>query len=214
MTFTGFDTEGIRWLQQLKENNSREWYQAHKVTYRSALEEPARHLLAFIEGKAPGYAGKIFRLQRDLRFSKDKTPYNCHLRIAWSAANRASLYFSLEPDKLILGSGLLAFDPVQLARFRHRMMSDPDSLKFILSPLLADGYRLSEPELKTTPARLLGERDAGPYLRHKSLCLWREQPIPAVLHTDQAAEWCWQQWRVSTGFRDWLNATWETQSAI
>ncbi|MBT9586266.1 DUF2461 domain-containing protein [bacterium] len=212
--FSGFAPEGVSWLRELQENNSRDWYQTHKETYRIGLDEPGRQLLNFVEGKLAGYAGKLFRLHRDLRFSQDKRPYHCHLRIAWSSTNRASLFFSLEPDKLILGSGGLVFDASQLAGFRRRVIAEPDSLSTLLAPYRNSGYHLSPPELKRAPAGLSGEGAASQWLRHKSLCLWREVPIPPVLYTAQAGDWCWEQWRAMAPFRGWLDLAWEAPDAL
>ena len=92
MTFQGFPKEGLKFLANLKRNNKREWFTKHKPLYQETVEAPAKafafemeELLATLT-KRP-MSGKVFRIYRDVRFSKDKTPYNTHIHMSFFCAD-------------------------------------------------------------------------------------------------------------------------------
>ncbi|MEQ9315363.1 MAG: DUF2461 family protein, partial [Henriciella sp.] len=82
-------TDLTRFLKTLAANNDRDWFNAHKAERDAAFTRPAAAFADAMAGEfkrltGHDYSHKIFRLPRDVRFSKDKTPYNTHLRIAWA----------------------------------------------------------------------------------------------------------------------------------
>src|SRR4051794_41802538 len=93
--FPGFPPAAQAFLAGLREHNDRDWFNAHKATYESAVKGPAEALLAYLEPELAALtggpvSGKIFRIHRDVRFSKDKRPYNAHLHIAFPARGGGS----------------------------------------------------------------------------------------------------------------------------
>jgi uncharacterized protein (TIGR02453 family) len=85
--FPGFPQAGLDFLDQLKRNNNRDWFNAHKQEYQKTVQQPALDLVAALGARLQEIssdlifdtrsngAGSLFRIQRDIRFSKDKTPY-------------------------------------------------------------------------------------------------------------------------------------------
>ncbi len=183
--FDGFPAGGIIFLQELLENNSRPWFAQNRARYKEALEAPAKLFLNEMEQElmrcfGGAFTGKIFRLHRDLRFSKDKTPYNSHLRMAFFPDGHAragqGFYFSLEPEGFVLGGGAMGFSPSGLERFRHQLLDQTQgpAIDSLVSGLVQNGYRLEPSELKRVPAGFDKDHPRAALLRRKSLTLWRD----------------------------------------
>jgi len=126
--------EGIRFLSQLKKNNDREWFQARKQTYEEMLREPMERVVDSINAKlasfAPDYVTEprkaIFRIYRDTRFSKDKTPYKTHLGAIFPKRGMAKLaggsfYFHVAPEGVVVAGGVYFADPKTLLQLRNHL---------------------------------------------------------------------------------------------
>ncbi|WP_282610247.1 DUF2461 domain-containing protein [Pelagibius sp. Alg239-R121] len=183
--FPGFPAAGIKFLQDLTANNNRPWFEQNRALYKKELEAPAKAFAAAMERELAqrfgvDFKGKIFRLHRDLRFSKDKTPYNTHLRMAFfpfdAAQDGQGFYFSLEPECLILGGGAMGFSKSGLETFRQAVVDDAQghSVEAMLVGLVEGGFRLEAPELKRVPAGFDKAHPREALLRRKSLTLWRD----------------------------------------
>jgi uncharacterized protein (TIGR02453 family) len=87
-SFSGFPKAGIKFLKDLEKNNSRDWFSDNKKLYEEVLKAPAEIFLTELQQALEKKLGgevvpKLFRIHRDVRFSKDKTPYNAHVRMAF-----------------------------------------------------------------------------------------------------------------------------------
>ena len=192
---TLFPPECIAFLRMLAKNNTREWFTAHKKTFEVHVKKPAALLGEVIalgleaRLKAP-MTCKVFRIHRDVRFSKDKTPFNCHVRMAFwpGGAGKAravpapAFYLSIEPEELICGAGAVAFPPDMLGAFR-RHIEDAEAaadLTALMHKLTSTGHRIDEPELKRTPSGFANASDeTADLLRRKSLSAWKHIPHSA-----------------------------------
>lgn len=165
--------EARAFLTELAANNSRDWFTLHKARYDAGLKTPALILLDQIATHlGPGTATKLFRPQRDVRFSKDKTPYNTHLHLLWTAPDGAQYFFGLSSNYVTSGGGRMGFDAAALARYRDRLPALGPALQAEIDALTAQGARLSEPELKR-PAPPISPGDPLADLAcRKSLSLW------------------------------------------
>jgi uncharacterized protein (TIGR02453 family) len=186
--FAGLPPEAMTFLGDLRANNRRDCFEEHRQVYERAVRAPAEALaqrladgLSMEGGEA--FAPKIFRLHRDVRFSKDKSPYNAHLHIAWfpsppSAAKGefSGYYFGLEPDRLQLGAGVFEVGGAALDRFRAAIdeAERGSRLEATLDDLAAAGFRFEGPTLKRTPAPYASDHPRAAWLRHKGLSAWRE----------------------------------------
>jgi uncharacterized protein (TIGR02453 family) len=152
----------FKFLRELSEHNERDWFNANKDRYERELKEPA---LAFIEDvgyRLPDVAPhlvadkrSLFRIYRDTRFAKDKTPYKTHVGIyfrhARSAdADTAGLYLHLEPGHVFLGAGIWHPGSPALKRIRDAVVARPDAWRDALAAVgpewtLADGETLKRP---------------------------------------------------------------------
>ena len=179
--FQGFPG-AMAFLEGLKANNDRAWFNLHKEAYERDLKTPADAFAATLSPELAELAGqpvsaKVFRVHRDVRFSRDKTPYNTHLHIGFTPVQpaaeprRGGYYFGLEPGKLTVGVGVFGFEPSELERYRRAAINDGAELARILAAL---GTRVDEPELKRVPAPFAADHPHAQALRRKSLTAWRD----------------------------------------
>jgi uncharacterized protein (TIGR02453 family) len=184
VAFTGWPVEGVEFYETLEGDNSRTWWLANKATYDSCVKAPMDELLAEL---APAFGeGRIFRPNRDTRFSKDKTPYklNC-------AAVLPGGYISFSADGLFVGCGLYRPDGAQLQRFREAVADDRTGpeLEAILAALREGGASVGTHEmLKTAPKGFDKDHPRIELLRHKGLHASREWPVGAWLGTKKAKD--------------------------
>ncbi len=185
---TGFDcfpAGALRFLTDLKANNTRDWFAAHKAEFETLIKHPAQAFAADVAGVLQDLTGqthdsKVFRIHRDVRFSKDKTPYNSHVHIAWSLAKGGpAWFFGLTPEALTFGCGVMAFDKPGLARFRdHVLGPNGAALADVTEALHGQGARISAPELKRVPAGCDKDHPRAELLRHKGLTVWFDAQGP------------------------------------
>jgi uncharacterized protein (TIGR02453 family) len=133
-TFPGFPKEGIAFLRALKKNNDREWFTPRKSTFEATVRQPMIELVAAIHREmlrfAPQYVGEpakcVYRIYRDTRFSKDKTPYKTYvsalmLRSGFDKyTGSAAYYFAVSPENIEIAGGVYTPDrDVLLAVRQH-----------------------------------------------------------------------------------------------
>jgi uncharacterized protein (TIGR02453 family) len=131
----------MKFLRELRANNSREWFEANRDRYEREMLEPA---LEFIEAFAPYLrrispnvvastrrsGGSMFRIHRDVRFSKDKSPYKTHLGIQFRHAQAKDVhapgfYLHIEPRESFVGAGIWHPDSTTLIKIRDAIVDDP-----------------------------------------------------------------------------------------
>ena len=176
-----FDQDTVTFLTELKVNNTKEWFAQNKPRYDLNVKKAAAW---FCDDIAPRLAArydtkitsKVFRIHRDLRFSKDKTPYSAHVHISFAdAATGAAWMFGLQPDELVVGFGLFAFNKDKLDTWRECVSgTEGDKLQKILSQSEQRGLRVSEPELKRVPKPYSSDHENAVLLRRKGLAIWRD----------------------------------------
>ena len=181
-------------LGALRENNSRDWFKARKSEYVARLREPAEALLAETAPKLGNLVGrpmetKLFRIERDVRFSKDKTPYNAHLHMLWREAGREAgpgWFLGIGLDYLRVGWGWMAWTPAQTAAWRDAMAGPRGET--IDAAIRACGMEPRAPELKRVPAPFAADHAMSEHLRRKSLALWSDlaDVAPAALMAEFA----------------------------
>lgn len=179
---------------KLKQNNNKEWFAEHKAEYEANIKKPAEFLSTIITEKLDELTGiphkaKIFRIYRDVRFSKDKTPYKAHLHIVWMAQTNnepaPGWFLGIAPDQFGTGCGAMQFDGQSLIDFRHRLAgSDGDKAQQIIDTLGKKDITVCEPELKRVPSGFDKEHPNGELLRRKSFVFW--QNIESIYQAENA----------------------------
>lgn len=161
-----FDKRTLTFLNGLKRNNNRDWFQAHKEDYEADLKEP---FLDFISDAGPQLAkiskfivadprpngGSLFRIYRDVRFSKDKSPYKTYTGIQFrhelgKDAHAPGFYLHLQPNSVFVGAGIWHPDGPALARIREAIADDPKA--WSAAKLVGARFELAGDSLKRAPA--------------------------------------------------------------
>ena len=189
--FDCFSSEAVGFLQDLKANNTKDWFAANKTTYEIHLKAPSKLFaddmaLALRDLTGQDHGSKIFRIYRDVRFSKDKTPYNAHLHLAFMPTGQVvqppMWFFGLSPDKLSLGCGVFQYDKGALDTFRDAM-AGPLGKELIQTTLeMRDlGFRVGEPELKRIAPGFDTDHPHKEALRRKGFAVWMDAGTPAFV---------------------------------
>lgn len=185
-SFSGFPKAGIKFLKDLEKNNSRGWFSDNKKLYEEVLKAPAEIFLTEVqqalEKKLGGeVAPKLFRIHRDVRFSKDKTPYNTHVRMAFfgkpnstGQGTHSGFYFSLDTKGVFYGAGAMALEKSALESYRSAVCDPKQAagLDRLMKGLEKKGCRLSEPDLKRVPNGYEVDPAHAHLLQFKGLAAW------------------------------------------
>lgn len=212
--FSHFPNETVDFLTALRVNNDRGWFADNKSIYERAVKAPADNFCRAMTERLEELTGlphrpKIFRVHRDIRFSKDKTPYNAHLHISFMPETKSVLhpgwYFGLEPDRLVAGTGVFELAKASLDAFRARVADgDGDKLAALMKDLPERGVRLSTPELKRVPQPYPADHPRAELLRHKSLTGWVEFSGPRNACESGFADRCFEVFARLKPLFDWL----------
>jgi len=139
MMSTGLPTSIFSFLKSLKKNNYRDWMLEHKKEYL-ANEKILKAFYAEVESGLNNTDEiakvKVFRINRDIRFSKDKTPYNVHRSASFSRAGahrRGGYYLRIEPGKSAMAGGFFSPEPADLLRIRKEFEMDASEIRKVLS---------------------------------------------------------------------------------
>jgi uncharacterized protein (TIGR02453 family) len=184
MAFTGWPVEGVEFYDGLEADNSKAYWQANKAVYEQCVKAPMEELLGELAGEFG--VGRIFRPYRDVRFSKDKTPYKLSC-----AATMPGGYVSFGADGLFAGSGLYMPQPDQLERFRAAVDDERSgvALEQIVAALRKGGYEVGAHDaLKTAPKGYPKEHPRIELLRQKGIVMSKAWPVGAWLGTKRAKD--------------------------
>jgi uncharacterized protein (TIGR02453 family) len=202
VTFRGWPSEALEFYDGLAADNSKTFWTAHLTVYETQVRAPMQELLDALE---PEFGpGKIFRPYRDVRFSKDKSPYKTHLG-AWLSAGG---YLQLSSDGLAAGSGMYQMEPDQLDRYR-RAVADPatgEELTELISSISGEDIEVvGHGSLKTVPRGYPKDHPRVDLLRHKGLTTWKDWEPAAWLGTAAAQKRIVAFLRASRPLRAWLD---------
>lgn len=219
MSEAHFQPETFSFLAELSANNSKEWFDANKAAYQRAVKKPSdtfRSTLSDALAKLTGreIASKQFRINRDLRFSKDKTPYNTHVRMAfWPRgglfegrdAQPPSFFLSIEPDHVRFGTGCMAFSKPVLGAYLAMLEKDAGPrVNALYEALEIRGFERSEPDLVNPPRGFPRDHASADLARHKGLATWKTLENTELLLKSDAAECMADEWQPTLSFWNFL----------
>ena len=188
--FEGFSEAAFGFLGELARNNQRGWFVENRDTYETEIRFPLECLVAEFR---PGGAGKglpvrgdptraIFRIYRDVRFSKNKQPYKTHAGAVLSRTGGRSepgvVYIHIQPENCFISAGFWRVDPPTLTAWRRRMVDDPEEWLAIVEPYSDDrdaAYMRTISALKTMPRGFKQDADSpvAEWVKWKSFLLTR-----------------------------------------
>src|SRR5436190_17702025 len=176
MAFNGFPHEAFAWFEGLEADNSRAYFTAHRETYDRAVREPLEELLETFADELGGRV-KLFRQHRDIRFSRDKSPYKTRTYglVFDVPSSLAGLYAELSASGLFAGTGYHVFEADQLARFRDAVANERSGRMLERAVDAAHAARVETfgAALKTAPRGYPKDHPRIALLRHRSLVAGR-----------------------------------------
>jgi uncharacterized protein (TIGR02453 family) len=207
MTFRGFPEAALRFYEGLEADNSREYWQSNKRIYEDSVKGP---MLALLDAVPETYRPfHIFRPNRDVRFSSDKSPYKTAIGAVGESDGGAVYYVQLSAQGLMVGAGYYAMAADQLERFRAAVDADATGTEIarLVAAAARKGYSaMAMNELKTAPRGYPKDHPRIELLRRKGLALSRQFPPAAWLHTAAARKKVEDAWAGAAPVCAWLDA--------
>lgn len=220
MAFSGFPKEGISWFQGLALTQTREWFAENREAYELLWVQPMTALLSELEkplsrvyGRTVA-AGKIFRIYRDVRFAKDKTPYKTHIAAvmkfdgAASMEGPAALYLQLGLQEFA-GMGSYYLEAPQLKRFRALVLDEKEGPKVqkLVDGAAKAGLSLDGIEkLKRVPPGVAKDHPRGELLRFKGLAVGTDSIPASVRYSPKLKDWLVEEARAAMPLVKWAIA--------
>jgi len=218
--FAGFPPEAMEFLRGLARNNRRDWFQPRKAVYETSVKQPMRELVTALNqalaGFAPEYATDpekaIFRIYRDVRFSKDKKPYKEHIAASFPlhggmAHGHGGFYVAISRKEVAVGGGVYMPEPAALLAIRNHIAERHAELRRILANpkvrrLLGD---LQGEQLARVPKGFCADHPAADLLRFKQFVLYVELP-PGIATSPTLYQEIVDRFRSMVPFLRFLNA--------
>jgi uncharacterized protein (TIGR02453 family) len=206
MPFAGFPPEALTFYAALAQDNTKTFWRAHKDVYEDAVREPMELLLEELRDEF-GIA-KVFRPYRNVRFSKDKTPYKTAQAalVAHDGHGAGHRYIEINPTGLRLGGGRYHPDRDELERTRQAI-ANPDAgaeLEQIKAELERRGLTYMPAELRTAPRGFPRDHPRIDLLRRKRHAATKTLQSGPWLHTTQAKDHVVTAWHELGPFIAWL----------
>jgi uncharacterized protein (TIGR02453 family) len=212
MAFTGFQPEAIQFLVDLADNNSRDWFQPRKAEFERLIKRPMEELCVALEAQFRSRAIPLhadparspFRIYRDTRFSKDKTPYKTAAAASfrWAgegvdgatgrshtdSVHASGGYFHLQPGEIFVGGGVWHPDKAWLDAFRRRVVDDLDGFRRVVeAPAFVETFGTVSDDgesLKRVPPGYPADHPAADLLRKKNVTFGRRLSDDEALSPD------------------------------
>jgi uncharacterized protein (TIGR02453 family) len=222
--FSGFTENSITFLQQLSENNDKEWFDLHKNVYLENIQKPA---LAFIselgerlktislgieyDTRTNG-SGSLMRIYRDIRFSKDKRPYHTRIRMVfWEGAGKRTdnpgFFLVFGPTGITVYSGMHMFSKPVLETFRNAVMDDhlgPELQKAIESVQNSGDYVVGGEQYKRIPTGFDPNHPRAYLLLFKGLHAISPKVNPHSLFKPELVDLCFEHCKNMGPLHKWL----------
>jgi uncharacterized protein (TIGR02453 family) len=202
-TFKGWPEDFQRFFIGLELDNSKKYFEANRRTYEDLVKGP---MVALLEALEPDFGpGKVFRANRDIRFSKDKSPYKTNIAANAGMGGRGG-YLSLDARGFTVATGRYEMSPEEIAKFRKKVAADAtgSQLAAIVAKLKKSGYDIGGEELKRVPAPWPQEHPRAELLRRKSLYVWKNYGLQPWLGSASARRYVVKMWLDAQPLNDWF----------
>jgi uncharacterized protein (TIGR02453 family) len=198
-------------LNSLKQNNNREWFKEHKHEHDAAREEMlalTQSLYERLKNENQLDGQKVYRIYRDVRFSKNKIPFKSHFGIGFSRIKpqyRGGYFIHIEPGASYIGSGFWGPNKDDLLRVRKEIEMDHEHFgQMATDPVLVNSWGpLKGEQLKTAPKGFDKEHQGIEYLRFKQF-IFTKEISDELLFNAKFEEWMEQQFSAIRPFLDYM----------
>jgi uncharacterized protein (TIGR02453 family) len=218
--FAGMPDEGLAFLEDLEERNTKDFFDANRQVFRDQVQAPFAALVeaaaARLRRSVPDLGQpKVFRIYRDLRFAKDKTPYKTSMSASVPSRPRGDgegpgvgtgYYVNVGPAGLYTASGLYHPERADLTRVRAAI-TDPDTgpeLEAILRRAAANGLEPWLDPLQRLPRPYPADHPRAALLKARSLVLNRQHERAPWLQTAELLDHLVADWKAMIPFNRWL----------
>lgn len=204
MSFTGFPEAALDFYDDLEIDNTKSFWQANKHVHAESVRAP---MLALTDALEPEFgAAKVFRPYRDVRFSKDKTPYKTHQGAFVRMAPATGWYVEVSARGVRTGGGFYEASGPRLAAVRASIDDDRTGreLERVLARLTKAGWTVGGDRLKTKPRGYEMDHPRIDLLRHRSLTLWRDHGFAPVIHTPELVDVVRHDWQELRPLVEWV----------
>lgn len=223
-TFSGFTKETLSFFRRLKKNNTRDWFEANRHIYETHVLAPAK---MFVSAMGPGLKEisprivaapkvnkSIFRLNRDVRFSADKSPYKPNLGIYFwegplSRMDSPGFYIHLEPPVFLLSAGYYVFPDWLIGPYRKAVVDARQGkrLAAILKTIVeGTDMKIGGRHYKRVPSGYDPSHPNARWLLHKGLYAWVETSIPEAFFSPELVEYCAEKFKPLIPLHRWCVA--------
>jgi uncharacterized protein (TIGR02453 family) len=209
--------ETLQFLKDLKKNNNREWFNKNKNKYVAANEnfldfvQDLIGLIAAFDKSVKGLEPKdtVFRIYRDVRFSKDKSPYKTHFGTVLSGkdddCNIAGYYFHFEPGASFLAGGSHMTEPAKLKAIRQELSyNGKEFLRIISDKTFKKNFEIHGEKLKNVPPGYDKEDPMADYLKFKELIISHHVDDKQILEPG-FAKYCTGIFKSMVPFNSFIN---------
>ena len=219
--FNGFPKEMMAFFNELQKNNDKAWFEAHKKAYETQVKRPSEDFVVTMGEKLKQLAPRImavpkvnqslFRINRDTRFSNDKSPYKTNLGIWFWEGNRkrmdcSGFYFHLGDGILMLGAGMYIFGKGTLTRYREAVIDKRlgPQLKKAVTDISRKGYAIHGRHYKRVPQGFDASHELAEFLLHNGLTAMTEEKIPEKIFSDTIVDYAFSHFKNMSPLHEWL----------
>lgn len=223
LEFSGFSKETITFLKNLKNNNSKTWFEKNRSIFENHVMLESQLFVVEMGKKlqkiAPDIVAipktdkSIFRIYRDVRFGKDKSPYKTHLGILfWEGPfkkmENSGFYFHLEPSKLFLGVGMHMFPKNLIQTYRESVVHPKygkDLVSAISKVQKRVAYTLGWKKYKKTPRGFDESHPNAEYLLYGGIGFQYEESLPDVVYSNKLIDYVFKIYKEMLPIHKWLH---------
>lgn len=207
MRFEGFGDGAVEFYEGLEADNSKAYWADNLPLYREHVRQPMEALLAELEPEfGPGFgSGKVFRPHRDVRFSRDKSPYKTHCgAVIEQGRGGGAYYVEISAEGMLVAGGCFHAEPDQLGRFRAAVDEEVhgERLRALLDAL-PPGWRVEGDTLRTRPREVPADHPRLDLLRHRTLYASHRWEPDDVLHERACLERVRRSWQQVRELNQW-----------
>ncbi|HYN66264.1 MAG TPA: DUF2461 domain-containing protein [Ornithinibacter sp.] len=202
--FAGIPADALDFYDELRAENTRTWWQANKARYSVVVRAPMEALLDALEDEFG--PATLYRPNRDVRFSADKSPYKDHQGALATTVAGMGFYVQVSADGLMAGGGFYPTGTDQLPRLRAAIDAprSGQELQRVVDDLAAAGFDLGGDRVATRPRGVPADHPRLELMRFKNLITKREHGAPPWLSTPDVVERVRADWRTVRPLVDWL----------
>ncbi len=216
--FKGFSKKGLKFFADLRNNNNKTWFDENRYVYDDEMLNPAKEFVREFGiminptfNAVPKVNQSLFRIHRDIRFSKNKTPYKEHFSMLfWEGTGKrmthSGYYIRIVPEAITLYMGMCEYTKEQLERYRNAVMDYEmlAELEDILEEMKDKGYNIGGKHYKRIPNGFDKEYSGAEYLLYSSLWAEKTMVIPKEIYSEEFINFNLEYFNDMLPIHNWL----------